>query len=176
MVKLFIQNMTKYIQGINRGGWRTFPMPEEQLKAFMNEILGDDEEYIITDQENEFSSKISEYADVYKLNSDLNEIKNSIEESSMDEFKAFCKYRTSRKSDITLSELLEDFNKGEHIVLTGVSDLDDLGRVWIDELSSMQIPEELTDYIDYEAFGRDKSFEGWNIFSEYEMAIWAPEN
>ena len=48
-----------------------------------------------------------------------------------------------------------------------VTDYDDLGRYYITELESVQIPDYLENYVDYEAYGRDVALDKDGQFTEY---------
>ena len=48
-----------------------------------------------------------------------------------------------------------------------ISDHDDLGRYYINELDAMSVPEHLRDYIDYEAYGRDIALNEAGEFTDY---------
>ena len=51
-----------------------------------------------------------------------------------------------------------------------ISDHDDLGRYYINELDAMSVPEHLRDYIDYEAYGRDIALNEAGEFTDYGYA------
>lgn len=51
-----------------------------------------------------------------------------------------------------------------------VTDYDDLGRYYITELESVQIPEYLENYVDYEAYGRDVALDKDCQFNETTMS------
>ena len=47
-----------------------------------------------------------------------------------------------------------------------ITDHDDLGRYYIEELDAIQVPEHLKNYIDYEAYGRDIALEEGGQFTD----------
>ncbi len=52
-------------------------------------------------------------------------------------------------------------------MLSGIEDYDDLGRYYIEELGTMEVPEHLQNYIDYEAYGRDIALDEISDFTDY---------
>jgi hypothetical protein len=48
-MKIFIINLVKYNQGILKGEWVSLPMDEKRLQSKIKKILGNDEEFFITD-------------------------------------------------------------------------------------------------------------------------------
>lgn len=49
---------------------------------------------------------------------------------------------------------------------TGIENEGDLGRYYIEEMCTLEIPEHLENYIDYEAYGRDMSMDEDGRFTE----------
>ena len=58
--------MAKYNEGILKGEWVCLPMNEKKLQSKINNILGSDEEFFITDYEAPI--KIEEYDNIADLN------------------------------------------------------------------------------------------------------------
>ena len=71
-------------------------------------------------------------------------------------------YTGSIKDLINLTDNLDKYD-----VYPGIDDYDDLGRYYIDELGTMQVPEYLQNYIDYEAYGRDIALGDAGAFTDY---------
>ena len=71
-------------------------------------------------------------------------------------------YTGSVKDVINLIDNLDKYD-----VYPGVEDEADLGRYYVYELGMMQVPEQLADYIDYEAIGRDVSINDSGQFTTY---------
>ena len=59
-------------------------------------------------------------------------------------------YTGSVKDLINLSQNLDSYN-----FYSDIHTEEELGRMYIQELEAVQVPEHLIDYIDYEAYGRD---------------------
>ena len=65
-MKIFITNLAKYNEGILKGEWVSLPMNEMKLQTKINNILGSDEEFFISDYEAPII--IGEYDNVSELN------------------------------------------------------------------------------------------------------------
>lgn len=76
-IKVYVQNLAKYVSGRHKGRWITLPMGEEELEKIKQDILGNDEELLISDYEAPF--KIGEYDRLEKLN-EYAQILNDINE------------------------------------------------------------------------------------------------
>lgn len=63
-----------------------------------------------------------------------------------------------------LVELLEDYNIVEDTVMYNVSTYEELAELFVDEGYFGDIPDHLTNYIDYDKIGRDLQFD----FDEFE--------
>ena len=71
-------------------------------------------------------------------------------------------YTSSIQDLINLTDNLDKYD-----VYPGISDHDDLGRYYIEEMGAMQVPDYLQNYIDYEAYGRDVAFSETSDFTDY---------
>jgi len=65
-MKIFITNLVKYNEGVLKGEWICLPMDEMKLQSKINNILGSDEEFFISDYEAPI--KIEEYESIIGLN------------------------------------------------------------------------------------------------------------
>ena len=72
---VFVTNLYKYTCGILNGEWLSLPMDEKKLQNKINTILGNNEEYAIHDFENA-PFEISEYDNVFELNTIIEELNN----------------------------------------------------------------------------------------------------
>ena len=62
-------------------------------------------------------------------------------------------------SGVHTGSIQEIINLTENLDRCDIHDHDDPGRYYIEELDSMQVPEYLSNYINYEAYGRDIALE-----------------
>lgn len=72
---------------------------------------------------------------------------------------------SSLQDMIDLTENLDCYEANPY-----VTDYDDLGRYYITELESVQIPEYLENYVDYKAYGRDVALDKDCQFTETAMS------
>ena len=171
----FITNLGKYNEGELIGEWVKFPTTAEELKAAMDSIgIGqkDDfgyayEEWFITDYDcyvDGLYDKLGEYVNL----DELNYLASKLDEMSQSEYEQFQAAMSvgdhggSLQDMINLTENLDCYE-----VNPNITDYDDLGRYYINELDVMQIPDHLENYIDYEAYGRDVALDEDGQFTDY---------
>lgn len=171
----FITNLGKYNEGELVGEWVKFPTTVEEIKAAMDSIgIGqkDDfgyayEEWFITDYDcyvDGLYDKLGEYVNL----DELNYLASKLDEMSHSEYEQFQAAMSvgdhggSLQDMINLTENLDCYE-----VNPNITDYDDLGRYYIDELEAMQIPDYLENYIDYEAYGRDVALDEDGQFTDY---------
>lgn len=159
----FITNLGKYNEGELIGEWVNFPTTAEELKAALDSIgIGqkDDfgqlyEEWFISDYDcyvDGLHDKLGEYENL----DELNYLASKLDEMSQSEYTQFQAaiemgdHCGSLQELINLTENLDCYD-----VYPDISDHEDLGRYYIEELDAMQVPDYLQNYIDYEAYGRD---------------------
>ena len=171
----FITNLGKYNEGELVGEWVKFPTTAEELKAALDSIgIGqkDDfgyayEEWFITDYDcyvDGLYDKLGEYVNL----DELNYLASKLDEMSQGEYEQFQAAMSvgdhggSLQDMINLTENLDCYE-----VNPNITDYDDLGRYYINELEAMQVPEYLENYIDYEAYGRDVALDEDGQFTDY---------
>ena len=171
----FITNLGKYNEGELIGEWVKFPTTAEEIKAALDSIgIGqkDDfgyayEEWFITDYDcyvDGLYDKLGEYVNLDELNYLASKL-DEMSQSEYDQFQAAMSvgdHGGSLQDMINLTENLECYE-----VNPNITDYDDLGRYYIDELEAMQIPDYLQNYIDYEAYGRDVALDEDGQFTDY---------
>ena len=171
----FITNLGKYNEGSLVGEWVKFPTTAEELQKVFERIgIGskDDfgqpyEEWFITDYDcyvDGLYDKLGEYENL----DELNYLASKLDEMSQGEYEHFQAameigdHSGSLQEIINLTENLDCYD-----IYPDIRDHDDLGRYYIEELDSMQVPEHLRNYIDYEAYGRDVALEEGGEFTDF---------
>lgn len=171
----FITNLGKYNEGELIGEWVKFPTTAEELKAALDSIgIGqkDDfgyayEEWFITDYDcyvDGLYDKLGEYVNLDELNYLASKL-DEMSQSEYDQFQAAMSvgdHGGSLQDMINLTENLDCYE-----VNPNITDYDDLGRYYIDQLEAVQIPDYLQNYIDYEAYGRDVALDEDGQFTDY---------
>lgn len=170
----FITNLGKYNEGELVGEWVKFPTtPEELQKVFerigigsQNEYGSVYEEWFITDYDcyvDGLYEKLGEYENL----DELNYLASKLEELSDAEYEQFqaameiSDYTSSLKDLINLTDNLDKYE-----LIPGIEDYADLGRLFVDEYGSLEVPEHLKNYIDYEAYGRDIALDEVGSFTD----------
>ncbi len=171
----FITNLGKYNEGELVGEWVKFPTTAEELKQVFDRIgIGkeDDfgnpyEEWFITDYDC-YVGNLYEKLGEYESLDELNYLASKLDEMDRSEYNQFLAamemgdHTGSLQEIINLTENLDCYD-----VYPDIEDDDDLGRYYIEELSAMEVPEYLQNYIDYEAYGRDVRLEEGGAFTEF---------
>ena len=167
MFRIYLTNLGKYNEGELVGKWLDLPC-EDMVKELVSIGVSDEpdengnyyEEYFITDYENDYDYKVGEYDSLDDLNEIAEELEN-LDDYDREVVKAFIE----NGSDI--EEALDGLRDGDYMVFSNCSDMADVAYQYIEETGLLNdIPEGLRNYFDYEAYGRDMSFEGTFIFTE----------
>ena len=151
-------NLGKYNEGQLVYEWVAFPTDTETVQAALKKIGIDGiryEEVFIADYDGDMPQlhkHLGEYESIDELNhlacllSELNEYELEVFEAVMDSGE----YTGSVKDLINLAQNLDSYN-----FYSDIHTEEELGRMYIQELEAVPVPEHLIDYIDYEAYGRD---------------------
>lgn len=165
----FVTNLGKYNEGELVGEWVKFPISNEEMQEVFRRIGmgGRYEEWFITDYDCP-DSGISDLLGEYESLSELNYLANQMMEldESEEVWQAVLdlgEYTGSVKDLINLTENMDCFD-----YLSGVTSDSDLGYYWIEEsgcydTKAMGV---LSNYIDYEGFGRDIRFDESGVFTD----------
>lgn len=167
MFRVFITNLGKYNEGELIGKWLDLPCEntEEELASIDVSDEPDEngiyyEEYFITDYENDYGYKVGEYDSLEELNEIAEELEN-LDDYDREVVNAFIE----NGSDI--EEALDGLRDGDYMVFSNCSDMTDVAYQYIEETGLLNdVPETLRNYFDYEAYGRDMSYEGTFIFTD----------
>ena len=162
MIRVYVTNLAKYNEGLLRGKWLDLPLSEEELVEEINEILGNDEEYFITDYEGPV--RVEEYDNIEKLNDMAEKLEISGEEEENIEILA--------KVIDTKEELVEILENGDYIIVPNVYTYKELAESALyGEVTESLLPFNIEDvrnagaesYIDWESVGRELDIDGWFI-------------
>lgn len=134
-----------------------FPATTEEVQALLKRIGVDGvryEEIFITAFDGDvlgICDCLSEYESIDELNH-LAHLLSELDTSELEKFEAVIdsgEYTGSVKDLINLTQNLDCFE-----FYPDIDDDEALGRMYVQDFGSIQIPEHLIDYIDYEAYGR----------------------
>lgn len=177
----FITNLGKYNEGELVGEWVGFPVtPEEMQEVFKRIGIGQTdefgqpyEEWFIADYDCPIPGLydcLGEYASL----DELNYLANKIEEMSVSEQECFeaavelGEYTGSVQDLINLTENLDCYN-----LYSDIHSDSDIGYYWAEESGAYDTGAmgALSNYIDYEGFGRDIRFEEGGIFTDHGYIV-----
>ena len=171
-MKIYLTNLGRYNEGYLVGKWVKLPVCEEVLDKVLKEIGINEyyEEYFITDYENDIvgiGDVISEYSSVQALN-ELAQRLEDLSDDEADKLGAVLEYEACR----SVSDVLELLDKlDEFDLLTDVTDDEELGYYYAEEYCSIDIPEHIQPYFDYEKFGRDVRLQSCCLFTSYGFLL-----
>lgn len=150
-LRVFIVNLDKYNNGEAVGAWFTLPVDEEEVAERIS--LDDSyEDYIIHDYELPFD--IDEYTPLEQLNR-LAALLEEIDGAPLGE----AVREVQQAFFSSFEELIA--HKDDIICYPDCNDMTDVAYYWIEETGMLgEVPSNLRNYIDYEAFGHDLEIEG----------------
>ena len=169
MLEAFVTNLGRYNEGHLDGEFLKLPASTEEVQALLKRIHIDGamyEEIFITDYDTDIPGLykcLGEYESIDELNY-LASLLYDMEEWELEKFSATVEmgdHTGSVKELINLAQNLDCYE-----LYAGIEGEEDLGRFYIEEMCSVEVPEHLQDYIDYEAYGRDMHFDENGRFTD----------
>lgn len=168
MLKIYLTNLGKYNEGELIGEWVELPCTEGELEAVKERIgISDEpdengnyyEEYFITDYETDISGlKVGEYDNLEELN-ELAETLDNLDKYDLEIVNAMI------SEGYSLEDAMD--KKDDCMIYYNCNDMEDVAMEYAEETGLLDsIPENLRSYFDFEAFGRDMSFEGQFLFTD----------
>ena len=151
-------NLGKYNEGQLAYERVAFPTDTETVQAALKKIGIDGiryEEFFIADYDGSMP-QLHKHLGEYESIDELNHLACLLSELSQDELAVFeavmdsGEYTGSVKDLINLAQNLDNYD-----FYPDIDSEEALGRLYIQELDAIPVPEHLIDYIDYEAYGRD---------------------
>ena len=158
LLEAYITNLGKYNEGQLVGETLKFPTTQEEVQALLKRIGVDGiryEEIFITSFDSNvlgLHEHLGEYENLDELNY-LAVLLSEMDQGDIEKFEAVIdagEYTGSVKDLINLTKNLDCFE-----FYSNVHSDEELGRMYVLEFGSVEVPEHLIDYIDYEAYGRD---------------------
>lgn len=144
-IAIYLTNLHKYNEGQLVGKWVELPISEDDIQEELDEVLGDDEEYFITDWEAPKGFDIGEYSNIYILNKEAEEYDYILE-------KKF--YGNEDALELVLSEYDNNISRYESAdVYIFNGDMSDVAKEYISTYPTQDIPDIFLDYFDFSAYG-----------------------
>lgn len=145
-IAIYLTNLHKYNEGELVGKWVELPISEDDIQEELDEVLGDDEEYFITDWEAPKGFDIGEYSNIYILNKEAEEYDYILEKKFFGNEDAL---------ELALSEYDNNISRYESAdVYIFNGDMSDVAEEYISTYPTQDIPDIFFDYFDYEAYGK----------------------
>lgn len=168
MLKIYLTNLGKYNEGELIGEWIELPISESDLEEVKTKIGISNkpdangiiyEEWFITDYETDIHGlTVDEYDNLDELN-ELAETLDNLDEYDREVVEVMI------YEGYSLEEAIE--KKDDCIVYSDCKDMEDVAWEYAERTGFLDsIPENLQSYFDFEAFGRDMSFEGHFVFTD----------
>lgn len=174
MINVWLGHLGAYNAGYLVGRWVELPKDKDELNEIIDELKKEAEkvgeygdEFDVFDYETEVNSIYNQLE--YMSLSKLNELAAHLD--AMDEYE-LAEFEIIAQITNTVDEALEAMDNKDYIILAEVNNLDDLGRIYVEDFDGINIPKHLEPYIDYEKLGRELIHDGWNVIEEYEVAVW----
>lgn len=158
LFEAYVTNLGKYNEGELVGETLKFPATTEEVQALLKRIGVDGiryEEIFITSFDGDVLG-LYDYLGEYENLDELNHLAHLLSDmgtADLEKFEAVIdsgEYTGSVQELINLTQNLDCFD-----FEPGISNDEELGRLYIQDYGAVEIPEHLIDYIDYEAYGRD---------------------
>ena len=168
MIEVFVTNLGRYNEGELCGEYLKLPASKEEVKALLSRIGVDGilyEEFFITDYEiavDGLYDCLGEYESLDELNY-LAMLLSELNSWELETFKAALEngdYTGNVKDLINLCQNLDCY-----CLYPDIQNVEDLGHYYAFELGTMEVPEHLENYIDYEAYGRDIAIDTGGVFA-----------
>lgn len=140
------------------GKWVDLPATEEELEEAIAYAQTDDcEEVIISDSE---GIDCNEYSNIFEVNERAEQIEE-LEEYEQEILEALI------NEGYNFEEALDIVQDGDYMYYDNCNDMADVAYQYIEETGLLNdVPEHLRNYFDYEAYGRDMSYEGHFIATD----------
>ena len=158
LFEAYVTNAGKYAEGHLVGDVLRFPTTTEEVQALLKRIGVDGvryEEYFLTSFDGDvlgLYDYLDEYANLDELNY-LACLLSELSQSDIETFEAVINMGDHTSSVADLINLTQNLDCYEFF--PGVDDDEALGRIYVEDMGALEVPENVLPYFDYEAYGRD---------------------
>lgn len=158
-IKVFVTNLGKYNEGELIGEWLDLPATDDEIDELLSRIgiNSQYEEYFISDYETDIAGlAIDEYDSLSEVNDYAAQL------VSLDEEEIMC-VEAMLENGSSIEEALDGYQ--DCIIWRDCRDMTDIAYEVVEESGLLDsMPENLRNYFDYEALGRDLEYEGRYVF------------
>lgn len=158
LFEAYITNAGKYAEGQPVGGTLKFPTSAPEVEALFKRIGVDGvryQEIFITSFDSDvlgLYDHLSEYENLDELNH-LARLLSELSPSELETFEAVINKGDHTSSVADIINLVHNLDCYEFY--PGVTEDETLGRIYIEDMDALQVPEDVLPYFDFEAYGRD---------------------
>jgi len=172
-IRIWLGHLGAYNSGYLIGRWVDLPKDNEEMQEIYDELMSQaarkgehGDEFDVFDLEVNIHGV---YKDLSRLGlRELNDLAQRLEE--MKDYEVEALSLVMQVLD-TVPEAIQAIDEGKCLILSDVENLEDLGRRHVEEFNSLEIPEALEFYINYEAYGRQLDLTGWTVLHEAKAAV-----
>ena len=157
LFEAYITNLGKYNEGELVGETLKFPTTTEEVQALLKRIGVDGvryEEFFITSFDGDvlgLYDYLTEYENLDELNH-LACLLSELDQSDLEKFEAVIDSGEHTSSVADLINLTQNLDCFEFY--PGVGDDETLGRIYVEDMGTIDVPEEVRPFFDYAAYGR----------------------
>ena len=158
LFEAYITNLGKYNEGELVGETLKFPTTTEEVQALLKRIGVDGvryEEFFITSFDGDVLG-LYDYLGEYENLDELNHLAcllSELDQGDLEKFEAVIDSGEHTSSVADLINLAQNLDCYEFY--PGVENDETLGRIYVEDMEAIDIPDHLLPYFDYEAYGRD---------------------
>ena len=158
LFEAYITNLGKYNEGELVGETLKFPTTTEEVQGLLKRIGVDGvryEEFFITSFDGDVLG-LYDYLGEYENLDELNHLAcllSELDQGDLEKFEAVIDSGEHTSSVADLINLTQNLDCFEFY--PGVEDDETLGRIYVEDMEAIDIPDHLLPYFDYEAYGRD---------------------
>lgn len=154
----YITNLGKYAEGQLVGETLKFPATTEEVQSLLKNIGVDGvryEEFFITAFDGDVMG-LYDYLTEYENLDELNHLAHLISELDSDEIETLEAALNEGDHTSSVADIINlVHNLDCYDLHPGVTDDETLGRIYVEDMEAIDVPEHLLNYFDYEAYGRD---------------------
>ena len=157
-IEAYVTNLGKYNEGELASEPLKFPTTTEEVQALLKRIGVDNiqyEEIFIADYGGdlpELNACLGEYESIDELNH-LACLLSELDKSDLEKFEAAVASGEHTSGVGDLINLVENLDCYDFYI--GVSDDETLGRIYVEDMELLDVPDNVQPYFDFEAYGRD---------------------
>lgn len=160
LFEAYITNLGKYNEGELVGQTLKFPTSPQEVQALLKNIGVDGiryEEFFITSFDGDvlgLYDYLSEYENLDELNH-LARLFSELDQSELETLEAVLDSGDHTSSVADIINLVHNLDCYDFY--PGVTDEETLGRIYVEDMGALEVPEDVKPYFDYAAYGRDVS-------------------